>query len=132
MVETQSSAIAALQGEQYISLTTYRKNGTEKATPVWFVAQNGKLYITTQADSYKIKRIRHNDQVKFAACDVRGTLKNGAETFTGTATLHTADTHIAKSADQWLTQKYGLMYRGIRFMGRLRNTNYIFIEVTPQ
>jgi hypothetical protein len=35
---------AAIQGQKYISLTTFRKNGAAVATPVWFGEGDGKLY----------------------------------------------------------------------------------------
>lgn len=62
----------SLQNEEYISLTTFRKNGDGVPTPVWFVRKDDKLYIYTQAQSGKVKRIRNNGQVTLAACDVRG------------------------------------------------------------
>ncbi len=57
---------------QYINLTTFRRNGQAVATPVWFVVHNGRLYVMTNADSGKAKRIRANGQAQVAPSDVRG------------------------------------------------------------
>jgi PPOX class probable F420-dependent enzyme len=61
-----------IQVQKYISLTTFRKNGTAVATPVWFGEQDDQLYVMTRSDSGKYKRIRNNPQVQVAPCTVRG------------------------------------------------------------
>ena len=38
-----TTAISTLRGEKYISLATFRKDGREVATPVWFVEGDGCL-----------------------------------------------------------------------------------------
>jgi hypothetical protein len=45
---------------KYLSLTTYRWDGTPVSTPVWFVEEEGRLFVITAADSYKAKRLRRN------------------------------------------------------------------------
>jgi uncharacterized protein len=65
---------AQLQGQKYISLATFRKNGTAVHTPVWFAEEDGKLYVMTRSDSGKYKRIRNNPQVKVAPSTMRGTV----------------------------------------------------------
>jgi PPOX class probable F420-dependent enzyme len=44
-------SFASLDRNPFIALTTYRKNGTPVMTPVWFVKQDGKLFVWTAADS---------------------------------------------------------------------------------
>src|SRR5579859_5191055 len=63
---------AAIAGQKYISLTTFRKTGLGVATPVWFGEEDGKLYVMTRSDMGKTKRIRNNPQVRVAPCTVRG------------------------------------------------------------
>ena len=60
------------QKAQYINLTTFRKNGQAVATPVWFVAHNGRLYVMTNVNSGKAKRIRANGKARVAPSDARG------------------------------------------------------------
>ena len=64
---------APIQGK-YLSLTSFRLDGSEVATPVWFVPDNGRLLVVTDADSYKVKRIRRNPRVTIAPCSARGRL----------------------------------------------------------
>jgi uncharacterized protein len=65
-------APAAIRGQKYISLTTFRKNGVAVATPVWFGEESNKLYVMTRSDMGKTKRIRNNPQVRVAPCTIRG------------------------------------------------------------
>lgn len=61
-----------IHGQKYISLTTFRKNGTAVRTPVWFGEEDDKLYVMTRSDMGKFKRIRNNPQVMVAPCTMRG------------------------------------------------------------
>lgn len=69
------SDLSTLRSETYINLQTFRKNGQGVPTPVWFVEENGVLYVRTLARSGKVKRVRNNPHVRVAACDARGNLK---------------------------------------------------------
>ena len=63
---------------KYLSLTTYRRDGTPVSTPVWFVEEDGRLFVTTAADSYKAKRLRRNPAAMVAPCTARGVPKGEA------------------------------------------------------
>ena len=60
---------------KYLSLTTYRRDGTPVSTPVWFVEEGGRLFVTTGAESYKAKRLRRNPVAMVAPCTARGVVK---------------------------------------------------------
>jgi Pyridoxamine 5'-phosphate oxidase len=51
---------------KYLSLTSFRRDGTGVATPVWFVEADGRLLVETDAGSCKVRRIRRNPQVTLA------------------------------------------------------------------
>jgi PPOX class probable F420-dependent enzyme len=63
-----------LTQQQYVSLETFRKNGTGVKTPVWFVQDGDTLFVRTIANSGKVKRIRSNGHVNIAHCKSDGTL----------------------------------------------------------
>jgi PPOX class probable F420-dependent enzyme len=63
---------------KYLSLTTYRRDGTPVSTPVWFVEEDGRLFVTTAAGSYKAKRLRRNPAAMVAPCTARGLPKGDA------------------------------------------------------
>ena len=60
---------------KYLSLTSFRRDGSEVATPVWFVADDGHLLVETEGSSYKVRRIRGDPHVRVALCDARGRLR---------------------------------------------------------
>jgi len=60
---------------RYLSITSYKRDGTAVATPVWFVQQDGRLLVETDAASGKVKRIRRNPVVQVAACSASGRLR---------------------------------------------------------
>ena len=71
MISMPSQIPPAIQGQKYISLTTFRKTGAALSTPVWFGKEDGKLYVMTLSKMGKTKRIRNNSQVKVAPCTMR-------------------------------------------------------------
>jgi uncharacterized protein len=93
---------AAIQGQKYISLKTFRKNGTGVATPVWFGEENSKLYVMTRSDMGKIKRIRNNPKVQIAPCTIRGRV-TGAE-FAATARILPTEENVR--ARKTINRKY--------------------------
>lgn len=72
---------------KYVSMTTFRKDGTGVATPVWFAVDGDELFVWTRSDSWKIKRLRNNSRVVVTVCDVRGRIEDGAPSVEGTARL---------------------------------------------
>jgi uncharacterized protein len=63
---------AAIHGQKYISLTTFRRSGVPVATPVWFGEDADKVYVMTRSDLGKTKRIRNNPKLRVAPCTIRG------------------------------------------------------------
>jgi uncharacterized protein len=67
--------LANLANTSYVSLKTFRRNGTAVATPVWYaVSSDNAGYVFSAGDAGKVKRLRHSPQVELARCDVRGKL----------------------------------------------------------
>jgi uncharacterized protein len=91
-----------IQGQKYISLTTFRKTGAGVATPVWFGEDGGKLYVMTRSDMGKTKRIRNNPQVRIAPCTIQGKV-TGPE-FAAVARILPPEEHAR--ARQTLNRKY--------------------------
>jgi PPOX class probable F420-dependent enzyme len=60
---------------KYLSITSYRRDGTGVMTPVWFVTEDDQLLVITAVGSGKVKRIRRNPFVTMAACSARGRLR---------------------------------------------------------
>lgn len=106
--------LATLATAKYLSLTTYRKDGTPVATPVWLVRDGQTLRVITQADSGKAKRIRNSPRVALAPCDARGNLKG--DSVTGTATLQ--DPAETARTGQMIEKRYGLLGKLLMWRSR--------------
>src|ERR1700730_14127006 len=87
-----------------MSIETFKKNGQGVKTPVWFVLHNDALYVYTEADSWKVKRIRNNPRVRGAVCSARGVVKG--PWLDATASFIEGDERLA--ADRLLDRKYFL------------------------
>ncbi len=57
-----------LNDEQFVSLETFRRDGTAVKTPIWFAQEGDKLFMWTAANSGKVKRIGNNTGVRVAVC----------------------------------------------------------------
>jgi PPOX class probable F420-dependent enzyme len=126
--------VADLGRERYISITTFRRDESPVATPVWVVADSGRLYVWTGAQTGKAKRISRNPPVTVAPCTARGTP-------TGPAVP--AQAQIVPSASRpqvWplFLAKYGIQLRATVLYGRISGllrrgrppAERIFLELT--
>ncbi|MFE5481558.1 PPOX class F420-dependent oxidoreductase [Streptomyces sp. NPDC056527] len=97
-----------LRHGRYVSLTTFRKNGTGVATPVWYAVEGDELYAWTRTDSWKVKRLRNDPRVVVAACDLRGNVAEEAVRTEGTARLLEGDE--LRRVRKLLSRKYTWQY----------------------
>ena len=82
----------ALFPGRYLSVTSFKRDGTGVATPVWFVSDGKRLFAFTDLHSAKIRRIRRNPRVLVASCRPGGKLRREpvaarAEVLTATTDL---------------------------------------------
>jgi hypothetical protein len=121
---------AELDQHRYVSLATFRRNGTEVATPVWFAEAEGKLYVFTAGESGKVKRLRRSSRARIASCDARGGLRGPWQD--ATAQLIT-DGGLIDRARAALRAKYGWQLRIFDFFARLagRARRRAWIQIVP-
>ena len=62
--------------QKYINLETYKRDDTPVKTPVWFVIDNGLVYIITRESTGKVKRLKNNQNVRVVPCSFKGEIKN--------------------------------------------------------
>ncbi|MGW2342378.1 PPOX class F420-dependent oxidoreductase [Streptomyces sp. NPDC001661] len=122
---------AALERARYVSLTTYRKDGTPRATAVWHAMDGDRLYARSAADAWKVKRLRRDSRAEVAVCDVRGRVAPDAVRAPGTGRV--LDEAGTKKAGALLRRKYVMARIGDWYSavsGRHRRHPVIGIEVT--
>ena len=118
-----------LRGSKYCLLVSYKRSGEPVPTPVWFgLDGEGRLYVRTEADAAKVRRIRASGRVRIAPANVRG--KPTGALAEGTArVLPAAEEPRAEDA---LKANYGLgrrLYEGIA-AGPL-GVETVYLEVSP-
>jgi PPOX class probable F420-dependent enzyme len=111
----EPEAFSRFEGENVISLETYRRNGEPVRTPVWFLKENGILYVHTDDSTGKVKRIRRNPKVRVAPSHFRG--KPKAEYVDAQAELETSPGTVEKYYSQ-IYKKYGLQGTFTKFLQR--------------
>ena len=105
-----------LAAGKYLLVSTYKKDGSTVATPVWVVRDGDALGVWTVADSWKVKRIRNRADVLVGPCDLRG--KPTGEPVPGVAQiLSVTETAHYRGL---LRRKYGLLGAVSLFGSRLR------------
>lgn len=126
----ESGALSQFQGENVISLETYRRNGEPVRTPVWFLEENGTLYVHTSDSTGKVKRIRRNPKVRVAPSYFRG--KPKAEYIEARAVLETNPGTVKEYYSQ-IYKKYGLQGTLTKFAQRFSRSkaNDIIIVIHP-
>jgi PPOX class probable F420-dependent enzyme len=105
-----------LDDARYINLLSYKRDGGGVQTPVWVAPLDGKLAVFTNRDSYKVKRIRRNPEVRVARCDARGKLLGPWIDATCAIVEDAAQQRRIMDA---LTRKYGWQLRVLNFFARI-------------
>jgi PPOX class probable F420-dependent enzyme len=122
-------ALSQFASAKYVSLETFRKTGVGVRTPVWFAADPAapqSLYVYSEADAGKVKRIRNNPHVRLAPCDIRGSVR-GAWIDGQARIIEGAE---ADKAQQLLRRKYGWMKRLGDFFSRLMGHKQALLAIT--
>jgi PPOX class probable F420-dependent enzyme len=125
------TSLDRLGAGKYLLITSYRKNGTPVATPVWVVRDGDALGVWTAADSWKVKRIRARGDVLVGPCDLRGRP-------TGDQIPATAEICDAATSARYrglIARKYGITGRlsllGSRLRRGVNGTLGIRVTLTP-
>jgi hypothetical protein len=121
----------ALGAGKYVLITTYRRNGTPVATPVWAVRDAETLGVWTVADSGKVKRIRNRADILVGPCDLRG--NPTGDQVPGRAEI--VDPATTEHYRRLIARKYGLVARLTLLGSRMRRgkegTVGLRISLTP-
>jgi PPOX class probable F420-dependent enzyme len=104
--------LARLADGKYLLVTTFRKDGTPVSTPVWVDRDGEALVFWTAKGTGKVKRLRRDNSVELAECDIKGTPKGAVVKATAELLDSAATERVRKS----FARKYGLIAR-LTFLG---------------
>jgi uncharacterized protein len=113
------------QNKEYIRLETVKRNGQLVPTPVWFVVDEGRLFVRSYANSGKVKRMCNNPHVRVTPSDAVG--KSRGVTIDGTAVRANVDMEIKIS--QQLYRKYGLMKMSFDLWGAIKQLDWAVFAI---
>ena len=117
-----------LRGHKYCLLVTYKRSGEAVPTPVWFGLGDGKLYLRSEANAAKVKRIGNDPRVRVAPCTVRG--KPAGPPAEGRARVLDQPSDEEK-AELTLQANYGLGRKVYEGAGGALGPETVYLEITP-
>jgi PPOX class probable F420-dependent enzyme len=101
---------------RYLSVTSFKRDGTAVATPVWFVSDGRRLFAFTDLHSAKVRRIRRDSRVLVASCRADG--KPRREPVSARAEVLT-DAAELERVKKLLLARYKISYRVVMLFYRL-------------
>jgi len=108
--------LEALFPGRYLSVTSFKHDGTGVATPLWFVFHDERLFALTDLHSGKVRRLRHNPRVLVAPCRASGKLRG--EPLPARAEVLTENADLER-VQKLLIERYKFSYRLVMLMYRL-------------
>lgn len=114
-----ASSSSDLDEARYISLTTFRRDGTAVSGPVWITGSRGRYAFTTGREAWKTKRMLGNPAIEVRVCGARGGVKPHTTVHTGTGEVSTAGADIA-AAEHALKAKYGWQFRATKLVDGIK------------
>jgi uncharacterized protein len=114
---------------QYLNFSTKKRDGSTVETPVWFAYVGDHIYVYSEGDSGKVKRLKNFSQSRVAVCTVSGRLKGG---WVDTQAILLRDEAEKKSAYASLCRKYGWKLKSLDLISRLAGkiNQRAFIQIT--
>jgi uncharacterized protein len=100
----------------FLSVTSFKRDGTGVATPVWAVSDGTRLFAFTDLHSPKVWRIRRNPRVLVAPCRPDGKLRRAAIAAHAEVLTETADLERVR---ELLLARYKISYRVVMLFYRL-------------
>jgi uncharacterized protein len=123
----RSGSIEEVAGCKRALLSTFRRDGTPVSTPVWAAREGGRLYVRSERDAGKLKRLRNDARVLVAPCTVRGK-PLGAPFEARARVLAPVEEPLAERA---LARRYGLGRELFERAMDLLRVDMCFLEITP-
>ena len=108
-----------LDRARYISLITFKRDGSPVATPVWITGTAGVYVFTTGDKAWKTRRLLGNPSVEVQVCDMRGRVKTSAAKYRGKGDVATSPDAVA-AAERALLAKYGWQFKATKLVDGIK------------
>jgi PPOX class probable F420-dependent enzyme len=119
--------VGSLAHERYISLTTFKRDGTPVSTPVWVVSDDGqRLLVWSGARTWKVRRLRRDPRVLVAPSSFRGVER-------GARAAGRARVVPDPGVDGLLRRKYWLLKRAVDLLNRRAKPDaWVAVEIVDE
>jgi PPOX class probable F420-dependent enzyme len=111
--------MSELDDARYISLTTFKRDGSPVSSPVWITGTGGTYVFTTGATAWKTRRLLRNPSVEVRVCSMRGSVSPSATRYVGTGKVASSTDAVA-AAERALATKYGWQFRATQLADGLK------------
>jgi PPOX class probable F420-dependent enzyme len=121
-----TDSLQQFEGQQYLVIETYRKNGQGVKTPVWFARDGDTLRVWTESGSGKARRIRRDGRIRLAPSTGSG------QPLGAWADAHAVADDSPEALDhvfKLFKKKYGVAFDGFRLLGKMRSATYITLTI---
>lgn len=124
------TGFGSVASAKYVQLTTFRRDGSPVASPLWAAIDGERLVMWTVTDSWKVKRLRRDSRVVVQACDARGRKLEGAPVEGTAEILDDAGTQHVREV---IMKKYGIAGRITVLASKLRRgkDGTVGLAITP-
>jgi uncharacterized protein len=111
--------MSELDDARYISLTTFKRDGSPVSSPVWITGTGGTYVFTTGDTAWKTRRLLRNPSVEVRVCSMRGRVSPSATRYVGTGTVANSTDAVA-AAERALATKYGWQFQATQLADGLK------------
>ncbi|CAO5184066.1 hypothetical protein FAIPA1_540031 [Frankia sp. AiPs1] len=118
---------ASLRRHKHCLLVSYRRDGRPIAQPVWPGYDGNRVYVWTEVQAYKAKRLRRNPAALIAPCSFLG--KPLGPPIAATARVLTEDAEHAH-AEKIIRTQWGWKRRTFERISRPL-TDVVYVELVP-
>ena len=114
----------------HVLLVTYKRDGTPVPSPVWFAREGGELFVWTEVNAFKAKRLRNDPRALVAPCSPRGVPRGAPVAATGR--VLTDESERARAA-RAIRRSWGPGRRLFELVSRpLTEVHYLAFVPAPQ
>ncbi len=120
-----------LRGRHVAVLTTINADGTPLQTPIWYLCQDGIIYIRTNSRSGKVRNIRRDPRVSLCVQDERP--PDRGVTVKGTASVQPEQPELSASMSRhYLGALAGFFYLRLRKRAEIEDDPDSILVIEPQ
>lgn len=118
------NSVLGLCDAKYLLLESQRPDGTWAGTAMWFAVVNDTIFLRTEADSLKLRRMSRRPIVRVAPCTMREKPRDDYIECVARIAPQERETQ----AEAALDRAYGLLRR---LIDRFTDSHYVYLELTP-